>query len=144
MEESYRECNREYGKFCTVATNCWTQVLITTGRGSDRRRKQIIGDKLSDEIVFVSLHRSFKNQFSVLAENLQSDIQEALTTHISVITNTLDMVRNENVARESERDPEFRSRVETKVQVVIEEVRRLQRIANSSTTGDISRVTFEV
>jgi hypothetical protein len=144
MEESYSQCNRESGKSCTVITGHWAQILTTTGRGSDKRKKKIIGDRLSNENVFVSLQRSFKNRFRVLVENLQSDIQATVATHLSVITNTLDIVRNENVALESERDPEFRRRVETKVEAVIEEVRRLQGVTGSSTIGDGSRVTLEV
>jgi hypothetical protein len=54
------------------------------------------------------------------------------------------MVRNENVAVESERDPEFRGRVRTEVRATVEKVRRLQDVMGSSTRGDRSRVGVEV
>jgi hypothetical protein len=99
---------------------------------------------LSDETVFISLHRSFKTQFSVLAETLQSEIQLAVATHLSVITHTLDIIRNENVALESERDPEFRGRVAREVRAALQEMRRLQGVVHlSSGTGDGRRVAFE-
>jgi hypothetical protein len=99
---------------------------------------------LNDETIFVSLQRSFKTRFSSLAENLQDNIQAAVAIHLSVITNTLDIVRNENVALESERDPAFRGRVERVVRAALQEVRRLQSVTGSSTTGDGRRVTIEV
>jgi hypothetical protein len=67
----------------------------------------------------------------MLAESLQNDIQVAVATHLVGITNTLDIVRNENVASESEKDPRFRGRVERKVREVMEEVRRLQSVISS-------------
>lgn len=115
-----------------------------TGLESDKRRKKIIRDRLSDETVFVSLQRSFKNRFSVLAENLQSDIEAAVATHLSVITNTLNIVRNENVALESEREPEFRRRVDGKAREVTNEVRRLQGVIGSSNPADERQRTLVV
>ncbi|KAE9378390.1 hypothetical protein N431DRAFT_400024 [Stipitochalara longipes BDJ] len=126
MKESYEECNRDYGP------------------GSDRRRKRVIGDRLSDEEVFISLQRIFKDQFSKLAEKLQINIKAAILTHLSVITNTLDIVRSENAVIESERDPAFRHRVGREVRAVIHEVRRLQGVMGSSALGDHRRVGVEV
>ena len=102
-----------------------------TGRGSDSERKNIINDRLGDEMVFESLQISFKNGFKPLAESLQSDIQTAVATHLSVITNTLDIVRNVNATLESERDSEFRVRVEREVRAVIYEIRRIQGVIGS-------------
>lgn len=126
MEESYSRCNRD------------------SGGGSDRRRKDVIGDRLSDQTLFVSLQRGFKSRFIVLAERLQSAVQTAVAKHLSVITNTLDMVRSENVALESERDPEFRGRVERETRTIRREVRRLKSVVCPETTGDGRRVSFEV
>lgn len=96
------------------------------GRGSDSRRKQIINDKLSRESIFENLMKNFRNKFTILADSLQSDIEVAVATHLDVIRETLDIVRNENAASESEQDPEFRGRVQAEVQTAQDGVRRLQ------------------
>ncbi|KAI0015649.1 hypothetical protein F4780DRAFT_62768 [Xylariomycetidae sp. FL0641] len=93
MEESYRECIREYGT------------------GSDRRRKNIINRKVQRESMFVDLLRDFEEEYIAAAEELQGDLQEVAARHMSSIQDTLSMVRNENVALEGDRDPEFRARV---------------------------------
>ncbi|KAF4626102.1 hypothetical protein G7Y89_g12058 [Cudoniella acicularis] len=108
MENSYRGCNAE------------------GGGGSDARRKAIIKRKLNDEATFESLQRDFKNSFRTQAESLQTDIQTAIATHLAVIKNTLDIVRNENIALESEREPEFRGRVEREARIVKDEISRIQ------------------
>ena len=99
-----------------------------TGRGSDMRRKNIIKNRLRDERVFESQQIMFKNRFDTIAESLQSGIQGAIATHLSVITNTLNIVRDENVALESERDPEFRGRVERKTREVLHDIHRLHDV----------------
>jgi hypothetical protein len=98
------------------------------GRGSDSRRKAIVSKKLRDERVFESLQTSFKDSFKAIVESLRGDIQAAISTHLSVITNTMNIIRNENVALESERDPEFRSRVERGVRSAMDEIRRIQDV----------------
>jgi hypothetical protein len=58
-------------------------------------------------------------------------MQTAARTHVSIIINTLNIVRDENVALESEGDPEFRGRVEREVIAVIQEIHRLQGVIAS-------------
>jgi hypothetical protein len=58
-------------------------------------------------------------------------MQAVIATHLSVITNTLNIVRDENVALESERDLEFRGRVERGVREAVEEIRRIQGVIGS-------------
>jgi hypothetical protein len=103
----------------------------TTGRGSHSRRKEIINNRLADETIFELLQINFKNRFNTLAERLQSNMQTAARTHVSIIINTLNIVRDENVALESEGDPEFRGRVEREVIAVIQEIHRLQGVIAS-------------
>jgi len=129
---------------CTEIQGKNTYTDASKGDKSDQRRKKVIGDRLRDETLFVSLLRSFKSRFIVLAEKLQSDVQTAVAKHLAVITNTLDMVRSENVALESERDPEFRSRVEREMRAIRLEVRGLKSVVCPETTGDGRRVSFEV
>jgi hypothetical protein len=102
-----------------------------TGSGVDKRRKAIISGRLSEETLFENLQASFRDGFKTLVESLGRNIQAAITTHLSVIINTLNIVRNENVALESERDPEFRSRVERGVRSAMDEIRRIQDVIGS-------------
>ena len=96
------------------------------GRGSDSRRKRIINDKFSNDILFEALMKTFRNRFNVLADNLQVDIKAVVERHLNDIQRTLDIVRNENAASENEQDPEFRSRVEAEIRIVNDGVQRVQ------------------
>jgi len=100
MEASYIACQRE------------------CGRGSDLRRKAIIHARFSDEDLFESLRKRFRDKFSALARDFENKIQEAIVTHLSVVQNDLDTLRNGNVVEESERYPEFRMQVAGEVERV--------------------------
>ena len=128
MEQSYDACNIEGGNSIHNKKYSISILIAVIGTGSHARRKNIINTKLADETIFDSLRIMFRNRFRTLTEELQSDIQVAIVTHLSIITNTLDIVRNENIAIESERDPEFRRRVERKVETVKREIRRIQEV----------------
>ncbi|SCO45533.1 uncharacterized protein FFNC_10346 [Fusarium fujikuroi] len=94
MEPFYNRCNAE------------------SGRGSDARRKAIIRGALSDQDLFTKLMGSLKDSFKATSEVTQVKIQEATVEYLRVIEQRFDLVRSENVARESEQDPDFRLRVE--------------------------------
>ncbi|KAH8648902.1 hypothetical protein BGZ60DRAFT_422535 [Tricladium varicosporioides] len=113
MKESYDECNAMKGPY------------------SHSMRSNVITNRLDDKIVFVSLQTKLKNQFTTLAGSLQSDIEDAARVHLLFITGTLDIVRNKNVALESERDPEFRRAVEKEWRVVKNMVHHLQNVMSS-------------
>ena len=68
----------------------------------------------------------WKNSFNELADKMQSNIQDTVDGHMGVIGETLDMVRSENVALESESNPEFRNRVQEGMQRAHAEIERLQ------------------
>ena len=59
-----------------------------------------------------------RNEFQNLSSQLQTDIQDRLNERLDVIGGILDIIRSDNVAEESERDPEFRARVDREVQSV--------------------------
>ena len=59
-----------------------------------------------------------RNEFQNLSTQLQTDIQDRLNERLDLIGGTLDIIRSDNVAEESERDPEFRACVEGEVQSV--------------------------
>ncbi|KAF5644498.1 hypothetical protein F52700_2498 [Fusarium sp. NRRL 52700] len=110
MEPFYNECNAEYG------------------RGSDARRKAIIRGALSDQDLFNKLMRSLKDRFKANSEATQGKIQEATVEYLRVIEQRFDLVRSENVARESEQDPDFRLRVEQAARNGRETMQRVHQV----------------
>jgi len=101
MESSYRACNRE------------------SGTGSHARRKDIISRRLRGEDIFTEMEKQLREHFNAIAEDLLRQQTEATRAHFRAIKENLDMLRDENVILEAERDPEFRTRVD-------EEVRRVK------------------
>ncbi|KAF5543358.1 hypothetical protein FNAPI_9680 [Fusarium napiforme] len=110
MEPFYNKCNAEFG------------------RGSDARRKAIIRGALSDEDLFQKLMRSLKDSFKANSEATQEKIQEATVEYLRVIEQRFDLVRSENVARESEQDPDFRLRVEQVARAGRETMQRVHQV----------------
>ncbi|KAI0003171.1 hypothetical protein F4779DRAFT_602144 [Xylariaceae sp. FL0662B] len=109
MEDSYRAC------------------IYESGRGSDARRKAIINNAVRRESLFADLLQEFRKSFGELAAEFQESVQDAARTHLDNIRATLDIVRSDNVALESETDPGFRARVEAEVMAAKDEMKRLQR-----------------
>jgi hypothetical protein len=70
--------------------------------------------------------KEFRNRFKVLANDLQTDIEAAVETHLDVVRRTLDIIRSENAALESEQDPAFRGRVEAEIGTAKDDIRRIQ------------------
>ncbi|SPO03125.1 uncharacterized protein DNG_05807 [Cephalotrichum gorgonifer] len=90
----------------------YDQANFDRGDGSDDRRKDVINRRLADPQLFRDLNTEFKQRFGTLATELQTDIQTTIEKHLSIIVGTLNIVRDENVALESESDQAFRRRVE--------------------------------
>ena len=82
------------------------------------RRKATIRKGFGSDQLFPFIRRQFRNRFSELSRELDTKIQEAITTHLTVIQRDVDTLRNENVALESESQPKFRARLETAVREV--------------------------
>lgn len=59
--------------------------------------------------------RRLRRRFHELAGELQDETQRAVGTHLDAIHGTFEMLRDENVALESERDQPFRDRVAAEV-----------------------------
>ncbi|KAF5974290.1 hypothetical protein FBULB1_7849 [Fusarium bulbicola] len=110
MEPFYNKCNAE------------------SGRGSDARRKAIIRGALSDEDLFTKLMRTLKDSFGAISEATEVKIQEATVEYLRVIEQRFDLVRSENVARESEQDPDFRLRVEQVARAGRETMQRVHQV----------------
>lgn len=93
------------------------------------RRKALISAPLRSEDTFEEIMLEFKKRFHALSAELQEEAQRVVMTHLEVIRGTLDMVRDENVAQESERDSEFRVRVADEVGRVQIEIARIRERA---------------
>lgn len=72
--------------------------------------------------------RDFKDKFYALSNEFQVDLQNGVKTHLDVIRGTLDILRSENVAQESEQNPEFRSNVEARIDSARDEIKGIQAI----------------
>ena len=72
--------------------------------------------------------RRFRNEFGDLATAFQAQVKAAVREHLDVVTGTLDILRSENVALESERDPEFRRRVGSELRRAREVMGRISAV----------------
>lgn len=72
--------------------------------------------------------RDFRDSFRVKAEESQGAIRDAVIRYLDVVQETFDLVRSENVARESEQDPDFRLRVEDAARTGRETIQRAIRV----------------
>lgn len=57
----------------------------------------------------------FRRRFHELAAELQHHTQQVVKTHLDIIHGTMNILRDENIAEESERDEPFRERVANQV-----------------------------
>ena len=78
------------------------------GTGVDSRRKAIINGRFGDEALFKHLYNEFKRRYAETADGFQANMLEQAKAHLDAIRDDMDLLRDENVALESERDPEFR------------------------------------
>lgn len=72
--------------------------------------------------------RSLKDSFRASSEATQAKIQEATMEYLRVIEERFDLVRSENVARESEQDPDFRLRVDQVARAGRETMQRVHQV----------------
>jgi hypothetical protein len=110
MEASYQACAHE------------------SGSGSHARRKAIINRGFRDQHLFSDIIVKAQDEFTDKANQYHQGIQTAVTDHLAAIRATLDLMRDENVATESERDPEFRARLGTEVRSGRDEWRRIHEV----------------
>lgn len=133
MRVAYNGCNFESGTLLPSSLHdesaqVFSEILtysLWLGPGSDRRRKDIMNAALADRELFTKLLTDTKTIFKTHASSLQGEVQAAITKFLRAVKKAFDLVRDENVARESERDPEFRLRVETSAKTSQEQLRGL-------------------
>ncbi|KAI8270078.1 hypothetical protein K4K58_012264 [Colletotrichum sp. SAR11_239] len=113
MEESYRRCNMEYG------------------RGSDQRRKGIINGTVQSQDFFVNHMREFRRRWKTLADEFQKEIQDSIKDELGLMSTSFDIIRDENVAMESEENPELRQCLEIEIGRAKEQLERIKDIMTS-------------
>ncbi|KAI8301025.1 hypothetical protein K4K61_009245 [Colletotrichum sp. SAR11_59] len=113
MEESCRRCNMEYG------------------RGSDQRRKGIINGTVQSQDFFVNYMREFRRRWKTLADEFQKDLQDSIKDELGLMSTSFDMIRDENVAMESEENPELRQCLEIEIGRAKEQLERIRDILTS-------------
>ncbi|KAK3937803.1 nuclear GTPase SLIP-GC [Diplogelasinospora grovesii] len=104
--------------FARSMEDTYSRAKYESGTGSFARKKDIINGRLRENELFREWMRKFRNKLRELATTLQTDVQDVVLEQLDIIRGTLDIVRSDHAATESEEDPEFRTRVE-------EEVRRV-------------------
>ncbi|TID05081.1 Nuclear GTPase SLIP-GC [Colletotrichum higginsianum] len=110
MESSYKACN------------------LDSGGGSHERRKGYINGTIARQDLFRNLMRDFRRRLNGLADSLQADLLTTIRAHLAMIDETLDLIRRENVATESEGNPELRSRLGEEVSLATEKTRLIQQV----------------
>ncbi|KAI0440325.1 hypothetical protein F4803DRAFT_527987 [Xylaria telfairii] len=105
--------------------NAYTSARFENGRGSDARKKAIIHSAVKRNCLFPDLLESFKNGFNDYVDGAQERIREIVGSHFDAIKGTLQIVRGDNVTLESEMDPEFRGRVESRLEATRGEMERV-------------------
>ncbi|CAI0647909.1 unnamed protein product, partial [Colletotrichum noveboracense] len=113
MEESYRRCNMEYG------------------RGSDQRRKGIINGTVQSQGFFMNHMREFRRRWKTLADEFQKELQDSIKDELSLMSTSFDIIRDENVAMESEENPELRQCLEIEIGRAKEQLERIRDIMSS-------------
>ncbi|RYC53741.1 hypothetical protein CHU98_g12467 [Xylaria longipes] len=99
--------------------------LESAGKGSDARKKAIINSAVRRSGLFADLLKSFKSGFNGHIDNAQERIRETVGSQFDAIKDTLQIVRSDNAALESEMDPEFRGRVQARLETTKEEMERV-------------------
>jgi hypothetical protein len=69
--------------------------------------------------------KEFRKRFGDLASDLQSGIEIAIETHLTIVQRTLDIIRSESVASESELDLDFRVNAEAEIGLAQEKIRQI-------------------
>ncbi|KAI1815628.1 hypothetical protein GGS20DRAFT_322793 [Poronia punctata] len=99
-----------------VMEGAYNQARMESGGGSDARRKAIIHSSVARWGLFADLLEEFRKGFRKHAEDAQKRVEDLVRSQFEQIQGTLNIVRNENAALESERDPAFRRRVQVKLE----------------------------
>lgn len=86
-----------------------------TGRGCTALWQRRVRRTFTNEDTFEGIMRELRDCFKDHAQGIQQELGGLVSTNLDSIRVTLDIVKEENAAEESERDPEFRQRVADEV-----------------------------
>ncbi|OAA60385.1 Dynamin, GTPase domain protein [Niveomyces insectorum RCEF 264] len=106
----------------------YSDAMRVNGTGSYRRVREIIEGAVQSPRLFQELMIIFWQRFRQHADELGESLQTAAATHLRAVHDTFDMVRSENVVRESQQDPEFRQRVADEVIAAQEDIESCQNM----------------
>jgi hypothetical protein len=98
------------------------------GSGSDRRRKNLITGRFGARGLFEEHRRECRKGFEDIAGALEDQLLEAVEEQVELVRANLQVLRDENVVLESERDPGFRRRVGAEMERVMGQVEELGRV----------------
>jgi uncharacterized protein YaaW (UPF0174 family) len=79
-------------------------------------------------LLFSSHRQLLKDTIRQLCASLQSKIIEVVDQQVALIMADLQMLQDENVILESERNPEFRARLAAELSKVTDEAERIGRV----------------
>ncbi|KAM3470795.1 hypothetical protein MY5147_006201 [Beauveria neobassiana] len=74
------------------------------------RRKAMITGAFGNQDLFDGIMKKLRTEFKELAKTAQNDVTAAVQSYLSEIGNTLNLLRDENTANESQRDAAFHRR----------------------------------
>lgn len=103
---------------CPLGLTLLSHLLITTitGAGCTELWRGVVKGALANQSTFESVMRELRRSFKGHAEGLQQELSDLVSTQLGAVRATLDIVREENAAEESERHPELRQRVADEVE----------------------------
>ncbi|KAJ0381818.1 hypothetical protein COL922a_013781 [Colletotrichum nupharicola] len=100
-------------------------------RGSDQRRKGIINGTVQSQGFFMNHMREFGRRWKTLADEFQKELQDSIKDELSLMSTSFDIIRDENVAMESEENPELRHCLEIEIGRAKEQLERIRDIMSS-------------
>jgi len=100
----------------------------TPGPNSDRRRKDCITNGFGSQNLFIRHRRLFKDQFREIVNQLQVSVGDMVQEQIMLIEADLRMLKDKNAISKSERNPDFRNRVQEELERVRVEVEGIGRV----------------
>ncbi|KAK8112584.1 hypothetical protein PG984_013110 [Apiospora sp. TS-2023a] len=102
--------------------------LAECGKGGHLRREKMLKTVLRRDTLPQELIDKFKATFDDIADKLQEELRTTVYSHLESLRETLDMIRSEDVALDSTRDSEFRERVQERVKLANEEIKRVHEL----------------
>ena len=100
----------------------------TAGPESDRRRKDCITNGFGSPDLFARHRRLFKDQFREIVNHLQDSVGDMVQEQITLIEADLQMLKDKNAVLESEKNPDFKNRVQEELERVRVEVEGIGRV----------------